>query len=550
MEERDSGFSFYCSQDCHGKSRARARRRAAPRAPRAASASRRARLAGRPRAAASCATRAPRTCRRQLLAEAGGARLGVDRGAPSRPPSADVPAPTSAPQAAPPVGVAPPRRPRDGADTASRRAPSATSEAAIHAPARLAVFNHKGGTGKTTTTVSVAAGPRRARAARPPRRHRLAGQRRRLARREGRDARSTTCSSWASAPQDGRGAGAPEPRSHRVERDARRRRALPRRPAEPRSHPQRPPRVRASTRYDFVVLDCSPSLSLMNQNALVFADGILVPVACDFLSLVGVRQVIKTVKNVNALLHHPVQIYGVLPTFYDARARICRDAVETLKRALRRSLLLPPIRAATQIKEAPAQGKTIFEYAPDSNAADDYQRVVDVLVDGARGASVRARAMTRRSRATAVGTLEERRTKMAARDDGDRARRRTRARRATRCRACSRARSTRPIRTPARRAPRKARAEADALQGDLHLDVQRAISSGSTSWSTSSRRAASRRRTAARSSASRSSSSISTRCLAAFEARSQNAGEVGRQRRLDRRGRSPVIGCASARRAA
>ena len=78
----------------------------------------------------------------------------------------------------------------------------------------------------------------------------------------------------------------------------------------------------------------------MNQNALVFADGILVPVACDFLSLVGVRQVIKTVKNVNSLLHHPVQIRGVLPTFYDARARICRDAVDTLKAALRRAL--PP----------------------------------------------------------------------------------------------------------------------------------------------------------------------------------------------------------------
>src|SRR5262249_54588952 len=87
----------------------------------------------------------------------------------------------------------------------------------------------------------------------------------------------------------------------------------------------------AADAYDVVLLDCSPSLSLLNQNALVFADGILVPVACDFLSLVGVRQVIKTVKNVNALLHHPVQIYGVLPTFYDARARICRDAVETLK---------------------------------------------------------------------------------------------------------------------------------------------------------------------------------------------------------------------------
>ena len=112
-----------------------------------------------------------------------------------------------------------------------------------------------------------------------------------------------------------------------------------------------------------VVLDCSPSLSLMNQNALVAADGIVVPVACDFLSLVGVRQVVKTVKNVNSLLHHPVQIHGVLPTFYDASARICRDALDALRDHFG-DRVMPPIRAATRLKEAPAQGKTIFEFAP------------------------------------------------------------------------------------------------------------------------------------------------------------------------------------------
>jgi chromosome partitioning protein len=141
--------------------------------------------------------------------------------------------------------------------------------------------------------------------------------------------------------------------------------------------------------YDLVLLDCSPSLSLMNQNALVAADGIIVPVACDFLSLVGVRQVIKTVKNVNALLHHPVQIHGVLPTFYDARARICRDALDALKEHFG-DRVLPPIRSAIRLKEAPAQGKTIFEFAPESNAAEDYQRIVDLLVDGAEAPLARA----------------------------------------------------------------------------------------------------------------------------------------------------------------
>jgi chromosome partitioning protein len=131
--------------------------------------------------------------------------------------------------------------------------------------------------------------------------------------------------------------------------------------------------------YDIVVLDCSPSLSLMNQNALVFADSVLVPVACDYLSLVGVRQVIRTVKNVNQLLHHPVQIWGVLPTFYDSRARICREALATMRDHFGDRCLYP-IRAAMKVKEAPSMGQTIFEYAAGSPASDDYMRVVDRVI--------------------------------------------------------------------------------------------------------------------------------------------------------------------------
>jgi chromosome partitioning protein len=85
-----------------------------------------------------------------------------------------------------------------------------------------------------------------------------------------------------------------------------------------------------------------------------------------------------------------VQIWGVLPTFYDARARICRDAIDTLKQHFGERCL-PPIRATMKIKEAPAQGKTIFEYAGNTNAATDYRRVVEALVSGhasAGGASL------------------------------------------------------------------------------------------------------------------------------------------------------------------
>jgi len=249
----------------------------------------------------------------------------------------------------------------------------------LHAPRRLAIFNHKGGTGKTTTSVSLAAG---------------------LAARGLRVLLVDT----DSQGNVGVSLGVKTERSlyHVLvmglkARDA----AVNVRPnldlivsnetlaaaelylagRQNRDRILRERLLTAADDYDVVLLDCSPSLSLMNQNALVFADGILVPVACDFLSLVGVRQVIKTVKNVNSLLHHPVQIYGVLPTLYDARARICRDAVDTLREHFG-DKTLAPIRATIKMKEAPAQGRTIYEYAPESNAAEDYRRVVDHLIDG------------------------------------------------------------------------------------------------------------------------------------------------------------------------
>jgi chromosome partitioning protein len=131
--------------------------------------------------------------------------------------------------------------------------------------------------------------------------------------------------------------------------------------------------------YDFVIVDCSPSLSLMNQNALVFADAVLCPVACDYLSLVGVRQVLRTVKHVNTLLSHPVRFWGALPTFFDARAKICHEALGALREHFGERCL-GPIRLAIKVKEAPAQGKTLLEYASGSSAAIDYLKVVDRLI--------------------------------------------------------------------------------------------------------------------------------------------------------------------------
>jgi chromosome partitioning protein len=318
-------------------------------------------------------------CRAQLAREAEGVRLGEVAAAnaveiPNIAPVADTPLQVSASADHGPLAAGAAELKSQPASPAARAACQSQHKRLPHV---IAVFNHKGGTGKTTTSVSLAAG--------------LAKRGRQVllvdTDAQGNVAVSLDIKAQRSlyhvlvmglavseaavrvrdhldlVPANESLAAAELYLAGRQQRD----RVLAKRLEG------------AVAAYDYVVLDCSPSLSLMNQNALVFADSVLVPVACDYLSLVGVRQVIRTVKNVNQLLHHPVQIWGVLPTFYDARARICREALETLRSHFG-TRCLPPIRAAMKVKEAPAQAQTIFEYAPGSAAAEDYDGLVGAVL--------------------------------------------------------------------------------------------------------------------------------------------------------------------------
>jgi chromosome partitioning protein len=138
-------------------------------------------------------------------------------------------------------------------------------------------------------------------------------------------------------------------------------------------------------RYQYVVLDCGPSLSLLNQNALSFADEVLIPVSCDYLALVGVKQVLRTLKDIDKHLGHGVRVSGVVPTFFDPRTRLSREAVDTLAGHFGERVY-QPIRRSSRLAEAPSHRQTIFEYAPDSPGAEDYRRLVARYVDDVRGA--------------------------------------------------------------------------------------------------------------------------------------------------------------------
>lgn len=137
-------------------------------------------------------------------------------------------------------------------------------------------------------------------------------------------------------------------------------------------------RLRELKGYDYVILDCGPSLSLLNQNALYYADHVLIPVACDYLSLVGVKQILATLKSIQNTLHHPITVMGVLPTFYDVRNRISHEVIRTLDRYFKEKVL-SPVRINTRLKEAPSKQQSIFEYAPRSAGAEDYARLVEAV---------------------------------------------------------------------------------------------------------------------------------------------------------------------------
>ncbi|MCG3174418.1 MAG: Chromosome-partitioning ATPase Soj [Myxococcota bacterium] len=131
--------------------------------------------------------------------------------------------------------------------------------------------------------------------------------------------------------------------------------------------------------YHFMVMDCPPSLALLTENVLNAAEHAVIPVACDYLSLVAIKQTIANIEAVNRRLVRPVRIIGILPTFYDARTRVSQEAVRVLTQHFGEKVMTP-IRVNTKLREAPSWRKTIYEYAADSHGAQDYLKAVEDLL--------------------------------------------------------------------------------------------------------------------------------------------------------------------------
>ncbi len=132
--------------------------------------------------------------------------------------------------------------------------------------------------------------------------------------------------------------------------------------------------------YDYVLIDCPPSLSLLNINALLYANEAFVPVATDFLALDALKKITQTIGEINELFDHDIKITQVIPTLYDKRNKSCVQTLRDIKRGFE-ELVSNPIRINSKLREAPSVGKDIFEYAKRSSGASDYKKLAKTVMD-------------------------------------------------------------------------------------------------------------------------------------------------------------------------
>ena len=124
--------------------------------------------------------------------------------------------------------------------------------------------------------------------------------------------------------------------------------------------------------YDFIVIDCSPSLGLITVNALVAADSVVVPVQTEFFALEGLGKLLNTVKIVQSRLNTELKIEGILMTMYDGRLRLCNQVVSEVRRHFEEMVFESIIHRNTRLSEAPSFGKPVILYDSDSKGSINY----------------------------------------------------------------------------------------------------------------------------------------------------------------------------------
>ena len=133
--------------------------------------------------------------------------------------------------------------------------------------------------------------------------------------------------------------------------------------------------------YDFIIIDCPPSLNLLTINAMTTANSVLVPIQCEYYALEGLSQLIHTVNLINERLNSDLYMEGVVFTMYDARTNLSMQVVENVKSNLQENVCKTLIPRNIRLAEAPSYGMPITMYDPKSAGAESYRQLADEIIN-------------------------------------------------------------------------------------------------------------------------------------------------------------------------
>ena len=140
--------------------------------------------------------------------------------------------------------------------------------------------------------------------------------------------------------------------------------------------------AQVADQYDYVTVDCGPSLGLLTINALTAANQVLIPCECHYLAYRGMQLLLRTIDRVKQRANPRLQVAGIVATKYDTRTMHAREVLELIQKTYPDLYLAPPIRYRVALADASVSGKTIFEFDGRSDAAAAYRQIAEVIAHG------------------------------------------------------------------------------------------------------------------------------------------------------------------------
>ena len=133
--------------------------------------------------------------------------------------------------------------------------------------------------------------------------------------------------------------------------------------------------------YDYILIDCSPSLGLITVNALTAADSVIIPVQCEYFALEGISKLLNTIKIIKSKLNPSLEIEGFLLTMYDSRLRLANQIYEEVKRPFQNLVFNTVIQRNVKLSEASSYGKPVILYDADSKGSLNYMQLAQELIE-------------------------------------------------------------------------------------------------------------------------------------------------------------------------